>query len=81
MPVAQNAIEKNKKVSKIEPFTEDAKGGINQFLCLSLSNTKTSILCETIKAVPDPIAILIEIKSEKFVEKNKVNEIPRKNPK
>ena len=32
-------------------------------------------------AVPDPIAILIEIKSEKFVEKKSVKEIPIKKPK
>ena len=31
--------------------------------------------------MPDPIAILIEIKSEKFVEKKRVNETPIKNPK
>ncbi len=30
--------------------------------------------------MPDPIAILIEIKSEKFVEKKSVNEIPIKKP-
>ena len=53
----------------MDPFIDDTKGGMNQFLSLSLSNTKTSILCETKNAVPDPIAILIEIKSEKFVEK------------
>ena len=34
-----NAIEKNKNVSNTEPFIEDAKGGINQYLFLSLSNT------------------------------------------
>ena len=31
-----------------------------------------SIFCEIMKAIPDPIAILIDIKSEKFVEINKV---------
>ena len=31
--------------------------------------------------MPEPIAILIEIKSEKFVEKKSVNEIPIKKPK
>ena len=65
----------------MDPFIDDTKGGMNQFLSLSLSNTKTSILCETKNAVPDPIAILIEIKSEKFVEKKSVKEIPKKNPK
>ena len=33
------------------------------------------------KAVPDPIAILIDIRSEKFVEKNNVNPIPIVKPK
>ena len=32
------------------------------------------------KATPDPIAILIEIKSEKFVETNKVKKTPIKKP-
>ena len=62
---------KNKKVSITDPFIEDASGGTNQYLFLSLSNTKTSILCETINAIPEPMAILIEIRSEKFVEKKK----------
>ena len=34
-----------------------------------------------IKATPDPIAILTEIKSAKSVENNNVNIIPIKNPK
>ena len=68
-------------MSITEPFIDDANGGINQYLFLSLSNTYTSILCDTINAVPDPTAILIEIKSEKFVEKNRVNEIQMKNNK
>ena len=33
------------------------------------------------KAKPDPIAILNEIISEKFVEKKSVNEMPMKKPK
>ena len=35
----------------MDPFIDDTKGGMNQFLSLSLSNTKTSILCETKNAV------------------------------
>ena len=34
-----------------------------------------------INAVPDPMAILIEIKSEKFVENRSVNNIPIAKPK
>ena len=50
------------------------------FFFLSLSKICTSNNCATIKAIPDPIAILIEIKSEKFVEKKSVKETPIKNP-
>ena len=32
------------------------------------------------KATPEPMAILTEIKSEKFVETNKVRQIPIKKP-
>ena len=39
-----------------------------------------SINCATKNAIPEPIAILIEIISLKFVETNKVKPIPIKNP-
>ena len=55
---------KNKKVSIADPTNDDVKGAANQILYLSLSKILTSISCATRKAVPDPIAILIEIKSE-----------------
>ena len=32
------------------------------------------------KATPDPMAILTDIKSEKFVETNKVKQMPTKKP-
>ena len=41
-------------------------------LFLNLSKIFTSINCATRKAVPDPMAILIDIRSEKFVEINNV---------
>ena len=64
-------MEKNINVSIVEPIKDEVKGAINHFLFLSMSKICTSINCEVIKAVPDPIAILIEIKFEKFVEKYK----------
>ena len=50
------------------------------FFFLNLSKICTSNSCATINAVPDPIAILTEIKSVKFVEKKSVNTIPITNP-
>ena len=69
IPVPKNAMEKNINVSMTEPTKDEVRGAINHCLFLSLSKICTSISCAVIKAVPDPIAILIEIKSEKFVEK------------
>jgi len=60
----ENEIEKNKKVSMIEPINDEANGAINHIFFLNLSKICTSINCATKNAVPDPIAILIEIKSE-----------------
>ena len=57
-------MEKNKKVSTLDPINDDTKGAANQIFFLSLSKILISISCATRKAVPDPIAILIEIKSE-----------------
>ena len=48
----------------LDPINDDIKGAANQIFFLSLSKILTSISCATRKAVPDPIAILIEIKSE-----------------
>ena len=73
-------MEKNKKVSKKDPINEEIIGATNHFLFLSLSKICTSNNCAIINATPDPIAILIEIKSEKFVEKNNVKETPIKKP-
>ena len=42
---------------------EEINGAIYHILFLSLSKTFTSISCAIINAVPDPIAIRIEIKS------------------
>ena len=60
----------------IEAINEDANGAINHFIFLNLSKICISNNCATINAVPDPIAILTEIKSVKFVEKKRVNTIP-----
>ena len=74
------SMEKNNIVSTREPKSEDVNGAMYHFLFLSLSKTWTSKSCATKNAIPDPIAILIEIRSLKFVEKNSVNDIPSKNP-
>ena len=71
---------KNTKVSTTDPIAEETRGAINHILFfLNLSNICTSKFCAIIKAVPEPIAILTDIKSKKLVEKNKVSKIPIKN--
>ena len=69
-------MEKNNNVSTKDPINDDVNGAANQILLLNLSKIKTSNNCANKNAVPDPIAIRIEIRSEKFVEKNKVNNTP-----
>ena len=78
--VAQKAIEKNKNVSTIEPKTEEVNGAMYQDFFLIISKIFISRFCAIKNATPEPIAILIEIVSEKFVETNKVKRIPTKNP-
>ena len=52
----------------VDPIAEENKGAIYQILLfLNLSKIWTSILCAIKNAKPDPIAILIEIKSEKLL--------------
>ena len=63
-----------------EPTSDETRGAINHSFLLSLSKISPSNSWATKKAVPHPIAILIEIKSSKFVEKKKVKNIPRKKP-
>ena len=70
--VAQKAIEKNKNVSTIEPKTEEVNGAMYQDFFLKISKIFISRFCAIKIATPEPIAILIEIVSEKFVETNKV---------
>ena len=72
---------KNKKVSSVEANMEDVNGAMYHFFFLNMSKICTSSNWAEIKAIPDPIAILIEIKSEKFVEKNNVKNIPIPKPK
>jgi len=79
--VPAKAIEKNKNVSTIDPIDEDISGATYQIFFLNLSKIWTSSNCATKKAEPEPIAILIDIRSVKFVEKNKVNIIQIKKPK
>ena len=74
-------MEKNKKVSTKEPINEDASGAINHVLLLKISKTCTSNNCANKKAVPDPTAILMDIRSSKFVEKYSVKDTPVKKPK
>ena len=65
----------------VEANKDDTKGGMNQYLLfLNLSNMLTSIFCATKKARPEPMAILIEIISEKFVETDTDNITPIINP-
>ena len=74
-------MKKNKKVSIVDPIKDEAKGAINHWCLLSLSKTWTSKIWATKKAVPEPKAILIEMKSAKSVENKTVKLIPMKNPK
>ena len=57
-------MEKNKKVSTHDPIKDETKGAANQILFLKWSKILTSISWAIRNAVPDPIAILMEIKSE-----------------
>ena len=43
----------------VEPINDDVKGAMNHFFFLNWSKICTSNNCATIKAVPDPTAILI----------------------
>ena len=81
IPVPKNEIEKNRKVSTTEPIIDETNGAMNHFFFLNLSKICTSNNCANMNAVPEPIAIRIEIKSPKFVEKINVNKIPIEKPK
>ena len=81
MPVPKNEIEKNKNVSIIEPKIDDVIGATNQTLFLNFWKISISTSCATRKATPDPMAILIDITSSKFVETKRVNKIPNTKPK
>ena len=71
---------KNKKVSTVDPIREDASGAINQSFFLSLSNIWTSNNWANKNAIPEPIAILKDIRSAKFVENKRVKLIPIAKP-
>ena len=55
-------------------------GATNHIFFLKISKILNINNCANKKAVPDPIAILIEIKSLKLVEKYNVKSIPVKKP-
>ena len=76
IPVPKKEIEKNKKVSIIDPKIDEVKGATNHTLFLKRWKISISIDWATRKAVPEPIAILIEIRSWKFVETRTVNATP-----
>ena len=68
------------KVSTVELISEDINGAMYHLFSLNWSKICTSNNWATKKAVPDPIAILTEIKSAKLVENNRVKLIPIANP-
>ena len=49
-------------------MNDDVKGATNHFFFLNLSKICTSNNCAPRNAVPDPIAILTEIKSAKLLK-------------
>ena len=51
-------------MSIVDPSNDDDKGATNHIFFLNLSKICTSTNCAKRNAVPDPKAILIEIKSE-----------------
>ena len=59
-----------------EPKVEETSGATNHIFFLSESKIWTSKFWAIKNAIPDPIAILIEIISLKFVETKRVNKIP-----
>ena len=64
----------------MDPISDDVNGAMNQSLFLKLSNIWTSSNCANKKAVPEPTAILKEIRSAKFVENISVKLIPIAKP-
>ena len=68
-------------MSIVDPIIEEVRGATNQFFFLKLSKIWTSNNCAVKNAIPDPTAILIDIKSAKSVENIIVNPIPNKKPK
>ena len=68
-------------MSTVDPIKDEVRGATNHSFFLNRSKIWISNNWAVIKATPDPIAILTEIKSAKSVENNNVNIIPIKNPK
>ena len=74
-------MKKKRRVSIDEPINDEIKGETYHFLFLrNLSNIWISKFWAIKKANPEPIAILIEIMSEKLVETNSVMVIPIEKP-
>ena len=65
----------------MEPIKDDVIGAIYHDFFLKTSKTLTSSNWAIKKAVPDPKAILIDMKSSKLVEKNNVSNTPVRKPK
>ena len=63
-----------------DPIKDEARGATNHIFFLSASNMKTSINWAIRNAIPEPAAILIEIRSIKLVEKKSVINTPKKKP-
>ena len=79
-PYRKMLLKKIRNVSIIEPRIDEVNGATYHILFLNLSNIFTSRFCAIMNAIAEPIAILIDIISLKFVETNNVKIIPIKNP-
>ena len=73
---------KLKKIKKYPPQNQKLKKlkVINQVFFLKKSKILISKFCAIKNATPDPIATLIDIKSEKLVDTNIESVTPTKNP-
>jgi len=69
-------LKKKRNVSVTDPIIDDARGAAYQIFFLKASKIWTSKFWEIKNATPEPIAILIEIVSEKLVDTNNVKITP-----
>ena len=68
-------------MSTIDPVVDEVSGAINQLFFLIYQIFEHLNFEQQKNAIPEPRAILIEIKSEKFVEINNVKIMPTMKPK